>query len=89
MQEETEPVPFPNSIIDFNLPDDLLQPAGEKEVEQEPEKEKESESESGSQFHCDTRLCMKVTIGMLCSTDEQSGSDSDFTSGLDRDTRFA
>ncbi|XP_062507210.1 MRG/MORF4L-binding protein-like [Corticium candelabrum] len=46
--EETEPVPFPNSIIDFNLPDDLLQPAGEKEVEQEPEKEKESESESGT-----------------------------------------
>ena len=47
LQEETEPIPFPNNVTDFSLPEDLLHPPVEKELERVAEKE--SESDSGSQ----------------------------------------
>jgi hypothetical protein len=42
-QEETEPIPFPNNVTDFSLPEDLHSPV-EKELERVAEKESESDS---------------------------------------------
>jgi MRG-binding protein len=41
--EETEPIPFPNNVTDFSLPEDLHSPV-EKELERVAEKESESDS---------------------------------------------